>query len=153
MPTISELLVQYRDRTGASYDEMSRSVQGAITSAWFHKLTTSAPRSFPRDSATVQQLADLLQVSVTTILEAFAVSLGLPVAQSKSLLLLTLPPGTDTLEPADVDAIRAVIRQLVAARNSTPPTPPEPDFSKPVPGVRLAETEPLRVVSDRDQHR
>lgn len=149
VPTISELLAQYRDRTGASYDEMSRSVRGEITSAWFHKLTTSPPKSFPRDAATVQQLADLLQVSITTILEAFAASLGLPIAQSKSLLALTLPPGADTLEPADVDAIRAVIRQLVAARgrSSGPPTQPlpTPDLSE-LEGVRLAEETSLRSV-------
>jgi hypothetical protein len=147
VPTISELLAQYRDRTGASYDEMSRSVHGAITSAWFHKLTTSPPKSFPRDAATVQQLAELLQVSITTILEAFAASLGLPVAQTKPLLVVTMPPGTDVLEPADVDAIRAVIRQLVAARHSPPPEPPQPDLSK-VEGLRLAETQPLRVVPE-----
>jgi hypothetical protein len=137
VPTISELLAQYRDRTGASYDEMSRSVDGAITSAWFHKLTTSPPKSFPRDAATVQQLADLLQVSITTILEAFALSLGLPVPQSRSLLLVTMPPGTDKLEPDDVAALRAVIRQLVAARSSGRP---ELDESR-LHGLRLLETD------------
>lgn len=137
VPTISELLAQYRDRTGASYDEMSRSVDSAITAAWFHRLTTSPPKSFPRDPATVKQLADLLEVSVTTILKAFAIALGLPVTQSKSMLLLTMPPGTDKLEPADVDALRAVIRQLVAARSSEPP---ELDESR-LHGLRLVESE------------
>jgi hypothetical protein len=136
VPTIAELLVQYRDRTGASYDEMSRSVNGEITTAWFHRLTTQPPKSFPRDADTVQALADLLQVPVTTIVLAFAASLGLPVTQSSSMLLMTLPPGTDNLQPADVDAIRAVVRQLVEARRVV--TTPVPDLNR-VEGVRLSE--------------
>jgi hypothetical protein len=136
VPTISELLAQYRDRTGASYDEMSRSVNGEITTAWFHKLTTQPPKSFPRDADTVQALADLLQVPVATIVLAFASSLGLPVTQSSSMLLLTLPPGTDNLQPADVAAIRAIVRQLVEARRAV--SLPEPDLSR-VEGLRIEE--------------
>lgn len=136
VPTISELLKQYRDRTGASYEVMSRSVNGEITTAWFHKLTTEPPKSFPRDAGTVQALADILQVSVATIVLAFAASLGLPVTQTSSMLSMTLPPGADSLQPADVDAIRAVVRQLVEARRAQ--NRPAPDMGK-VHGVRLAD--------------
>lgn len=155
VPSIADLLTQYRDRTGASYDDMSRSVRGEITSAWFHKLTTSSPKSFPRDPGTLANLADLLQVSIPTILNAFAISLGLPVSDTASRLALTLPPGTDSLEPADVEAIRAVIRQLIAARNAAQHThiaahdPVAPDMSR-VQGLRLAEDTPTPVRNDHD---
>lgn len=123
VPTIAELLTEYRRRTGASYEDMSRRVDGAITTAWFHKLTTQPPRSFPRDAATVQHLADLLQVPIPTILLGFAAALGLPVEQPGSLLSITLPPGSDILDPGDVEAVRAVVRQLVDARKQDVPKP------------------------------
>lgn len=150
VPTIAELLTRYRDLSGASYEDMSRSVNGAITTAWMQKLTTQPPKSFPRNAATIQHLADLLQVPAATIVLAFATSLGLPVSQAGTALSITLPPGTDILETRDVEAIRAVIRQLVDARRAASP-PPEPDFDK-VEGLRLAEDEtpsPARNRRDR----
>lgn len=135
VPTIADLLIEYRRRTGASYDDMSKAVHGEITTAWFHKLTTQPPKSFPRDAATVAHLADLLQVSVTTVLVAFAVALGLPVESSGSHLAITLPPGSDVLDSRDVEAVRSVIRQLVDARRMA--APPVPDLAV-AEGMRLA---------------
>lgn len=118
VPTIAELLLEYRRVTGASYEDMHRSVNREITTARFHQLATEPPASFPRNARTVQALADLLQVPVATIVLAFAASLGLPVSQQGSHLSITLPPGTDNLDADDVEAIRAVVRQLVEARNA-----------------------------------
>jgi hypothetical protein len=117
VPTIADLLQEYRRLTGASYEAMSEVVNREITTGRLHQLATVPPKSFPRDAGTVQRLADLLQVPVATIVLAFAASLGLPVSQQGSHLSITLPPGTDSLEAKDVEAIRAVVRQLVEARN------------------------------------
>lgn len=136
--TIAALLAEYRDRTGASYDEMSRSVSRAITPAWFQKLTTEPPKAFPRDPQTVQQLADLLQVQVPTILNAFAVSLGLDVPERQPLLAITLPPGTDKLTDRDRAAVRAMVSQLVEARRAAEHPVEPPDFAE-VEGLRLAD--------------
>lgn len=141
MPTISGLLLQYRDRTGASYDDMSRAIGEAISGGRLHQLATEPPSSFPRNPATVQHLADLLQVSVTTVLEAFAVSLGLRI-DDRSLLSITLPPGTDNLTDRDRAAVLAVIRQLVEARRAEPP---RPDLSR-VAGLRLAEPSDTQTI-------
>lgn len=152
MPPIASLLIAYRDRTGDSYDEMARKIDYAIKPARLHQLVRETPRNFP-EPRTVEALASLLQVPVATIVLALASSLGIAVEGTSSRLAQIIPPGTDELTPEDREAVVAVIRQLVAARSSIPPEPPEPNFSKPVPGVRLAETEPLRVVTDRDQLR
>jgi hypothetical protein len=123
VPTIADLLLEYRRLTGASYEDMSKVVNREITTARLHQLATEPPKSFPREAHTVQRLADLLQVPVATIVLAFAASLGLPVSQTGSLLSITLPPGTDSLEADDVAAIRAVVGQLVQARRGVVETP------------------------------
>jgi hypothetical protein len=135
VPSIASLLAQYRDRTGASYDDMERSLGGAISRGRLQQLVTTTPKNFP-DPDNVQHLADLLHVSVTTILEAFAVSLGLTVEQRRPLLAISLPPGTDNLTDRDRMSIIGIVRQLVEARQAA--TAPEPDLSA-VQGVRLAE--------------
>lgn len=151
VPTIAELLTSYRDRTGSpSYDVMARKVRNEIASSRLHQLHTQAPRNFP-DPRTIEVLAELLEVSVTTIVLSCAASLGIRVRDSLPLLALSLPPGTDNLTDEDRDSILAVTRQLVSARRPVPPgegEPPEPDLSK-VQGMRLSEeSQPLRVVDD-----
>ena len=159
MPTIADLLLEYRRLTGASYEDMSRSVNGEITTARMHKLATERPKSFPRDAQTVQHLADLLQVSVATIVLAFAASLGLPVSQEGSHLAITLPPGTDNLEPDDVAAIRAIVARLVEARSAAAHNPaggqlldlarpPTPDLSRVA--ARRGDSEGRRLREDQD---
>lgn len=118
MPTIAELLKAYRDRTGASYEEMARKVGDEITRSRMHQLTTNPPREFPKHPRTIELLSELLQVPVTTTLMAFAAGLGLPVSSSSTLLADTLPPGADTLTPEDREAIRAVTKALIDARNA-----------------------------------
>lgn len=133
VPSIAALLAQYRDRTGASYDDMERSLGGAISRGRLQQYVTKPPKGFP-DPENIQHLADLLHVSVTTILEAFAVSLGLTVEDRRPLLAISLPPGTDNLTDRDRAAIIGVVRQLVEARRDVP----TPDLDR-VEGLRLAE--------------
>lgn len=117
MPSIAALLTQYRDMTGASYDDMSDSIGGAISGGRLQQIVKKPVRNFP-DPDNARHLAELLNVSITTVLEAYAVSLGLDVDQRRSLLSMTLPPGTDNLTATDVAAVRAVISQLVEARRA-----------------------------------
>jgi len=123
VPTIAQLLTDYRDRTNASYDDMSATIGGGITGAWLQVLATKQAKSFPTKGKTVELLADLLEVSTATIVLAFAASIGLPVEQRGSHLSISLPPGTEDLEPADVEAVRSVIRQLVQARKAVAAVP------------------------------
>lgn len=136
VPSIAALLNQYRDRTGASYEDMERSLDRAITRGRLQQLATKPPDGFPKPDS-VRHLAELLNVSITAILEAFAVSLGLDVEQRRPLLAITLPPGTDNLTSQDVAAVRAIIGQLVEARRSATPIL---DLDS-VEGVRLEEPE------------
>jgi len=76
VPTIAELLLAYRDRTGTSYAEMSRKVGDEITAARMHQLATRPPGQFPKTPRVVELLARLLEVPVTTIVLGFAAGLG-----------------------------------------------------------------------------
>ncbi|WP_100499399.1 hypothetical protein [Geodermatophilus chilensis] len=118
MPTIAELLLAYRDRTGASYAEMARKVGDELTPSRMHQLATAPPQQFPKRARTVEALAELLEVPVTTIVLAFAAGLGIPVQQSGTVLEQTLPPGTDVLTDEDRQAVRGIVRALVRARRN-----------------------------------
>jgi hypothetical protein len=117
VPTIAELLLSYRDRTGHSYSEMAKRVRDELQAARLQQLVTAPPKAFP-SRRTVELLAELLEVPTATIVLAFAAGLGIPVSQSGSMLERTLPPGTDVLTPEDREAIRLVTRTLVEARNA-----------------------------------
>lgn len=146
VPTIASLLNNYRDRTGASYKDMSRRSGDVLTVARLQQLATAPPKEFPKHTRTMEALASLLEVPLATIVLAFAAGLGMPVRDSGPLLALSLPPGTDNLTDRDRDAILAVTRQLIAARSRQVPVP-APDLSR-VQGLRLAEPETLRTVHD-----
>lgn len=139
MPTISDLLNAYRDRTGHSYDEMARRTNDEMRGSRIQQLTVNKPavKAFP-DARTVELLSQLLEVPIATTVLAFASSLGLSVRDSAPTLAQILPPGTDNLTPQDRDAILAVIRQLVAARNAAGHG--TPDLSR-LQALRLSEEE------------
>lgn len=120
VPTIAELLTAYRDRTGASYEEMARKVGDEINRSTMHKLATEPPKQFPKLARTVELLAQLLEVNVTTVVLAFAAGLGIPVSTSIPRLAQLLPPRADeVLSDRDRDAIIAMIRSLMEARNQS----------------------------------
>lgn len=146
VPTIASLLSAYKDSTGASYEEMYRRSGRVLSVARLQQLATAPPREFPKKTRTVEALATLLKVPQSTIVLAFAQSLGIAVTTGMSTLAVHLPPGTEALTDRDRDAILAVIRQLVDARNDPPTGPAESRLQ----GLRLAESGPLRAVTNPD---
>lgn len=145
VPSIADLLGQHRDRTSDSYRDMSRRVRDEISSGRLHQLHTEVPKAFP-EARTVVLLAELLQVPVTTVVLAVAASMGIPVQESESLLAISLPPGTDRLTDQDRDAVIAVTRALVSARQSAPIL--NRDATE---AVRLAEDEDAGALTDSRQ--
>lgn len=159
MPTIRDLLLAYKDRTGDSFEDMARKVNHGIHTSRFGILATEPPKSFPKHARTIELLAKLLDVPVTTIVLSFAASLGIPVTQSGTVLERTLPPGTDNLTAEDREAIRAVTRALVDARQhggSAQPAdvselhPPRPDLSRVAARRGKSRGRMIREEQDRD---
>lgn len=156
VPTIAELLSDYRDRTGHSYGDMARKVRDEIRGNRLQQLVTAAPKAFP-ETRTVELLSELLDLPVTTIVLAFAAGLGIPVTQDPTPVVL--PPGTDTLAPEDKQAIRAITRALIVARNAAAHGDPGP-INSPEPAQQIdyglaarrgsSEGKRLRQVQDED---
>lgn len=144
MPTIAELITAHMDSTGASLGDLSRKSGDVLSVQNLSKIVTKPQRAFPK-LQTARALSDALQVSITTIVLAYAASLGLPVKQSGSALEVMLPPGTDALTPEDRDAIRAITRALIDARREG--RQPEPDLSH-VEGLRLSEPDAQHEFAD-----
>ena len=116
VPTIAELLLAYRDRTGASYREMARKVGDELTQARLHQLAHRPPLEFPKNGRTFVLLSELLEVPVATIVLAFAAGIGLDVRPGSGLMSQALPPGVDELPGEDRDTVVAVARALLRAR-------------------------------------
>lgn len=136
VPSLRDLIQSHADRTGESRRALGdRSKIAHQTLGTWHAGTI---KTFP-DPETIQAFADATHYTVQTVLLAAAKTVGLHVSHVGTQLTNSLPPGTDTLSPEDVDAIRAVVRQLVQARTAA--TPPKPDFSR-VQGIRFTEEEP-----------
>lgn len=138
VPSIADLIAAYRQRTGHSYNDMARRLRNEITSQNLQKMGSLPIRQFPKTPRTIQLLAELLDVSTTTVVLAYASSLGLPVRQAGTMLEVTLPPGTDDLTVEDREAIRLITRQLIDARRQG--QPPEPDYLQ-VQGLLLSESD------------
>lgn len=169
VPTIAELLMAYRDRTGASYADMSRKVRDEIHISQLQRLATQPPKEFPKHGRTIELLAELLQVPVTTIVLGYAAGLGIPVRQEGTLLERTLPPGTDILGDEERAAVQQVTRALVRLRNelmhgsSTNVTPlrdvgdveelrpPRPDLSDARVAARRGTSKGRRVREQQDR--
>jgi hypothetical protein len=162
VPTIADLINGYRDQTGASYDELSRRTGNAIKRTRFHQLATQPQKEFP-EPRTLQVLADLLEVPLSTVVLAFAASLGLPVTTTQSRLALLLPPRTDDLlTDRDHDAIISMTRSLIEAHRVREVTgygdgsrplffQPRPEGDQPARELRPPEPDLSRVAARRGE--
>lgn len=132
VPTLRDLIQRHTDQTGESRRALGdRSGMSHQTLGYWSAGTI---KTIP-DPDTIRLFARATAYSEQTVVLAAARTVGLRISESDSLLVSMLPPGTDNLADADVDAIRAVVRQLVDARRSSLPTP---DLSR-AEGLRVDE--------------
>lgn len=132
--TLRNLIEAHTDRTGESRRALGdRSGLAHQTLGYWWAGTI---KTFP-DPDTIRAFARATNYSEQTVLLAAARTVGLRVTEAGTPLINTLPPGTDALRPEDVDAIRAVVRQLVEARSAAVQGrgPALPDLQ----GIRLTE--------------
>lgn len=136
VPTLRDLIQRHIDRTGDSQRHLGErsGVRHQTLSNWMAGDITEFP-----DPERLRRFAAYTGYSEQTVVLAAAATVGLRVAEVGGRLVNSLPPGTDSLSVEDVDAIRAIVRQLVDARRAVGEA--APDWSK-VKGVRLADDAP-----------
>lgn len=106
------------DRKGdRSMEALSRACGGNPTRANLQRMATEAPKSFPKDPQVVQGLAKGLGVRVTDVVLAFAASLGLPVSNSETDLVI---PNAGMLPVASRQVLREVASNMLSLQEQMP---------------------------------
>jgi len=129
VPTLADLIQAQKTARGYSYRVLEARANDVITAQRWQQLGTGVRiREFP-EPATLQAMADALEVDVASVVLAAARSIGLPVKRSaESDLAAMLPASAALLTDEQRDAILALVRSITRgvshAASATPPTEP-----------------------------
>jgi len=127
-------LIQERKGRLSFQDLVDRSPDGKPGYSRWQQLATNVP---PMQRAPEPDLclaiADALRVPIAVVWDAIGRSVGLPLARPSSQLVDWMPQGTEHLNPAAVDAIHTLVRELVGAEQRV------------VEEMRAAPVRPLRA--------
>lgn len=113
VPDVQTLIKRHRDLTGDSYRDMARRIDDRINHTQLAKWAEQGPRSFPREAATVVDLAELLRVPVDLVVLGFARSLGLEVGSSQGPT--SVLPGIEQLTTPQRRAVLSVVDAILDA--------------------------------------
>lgn len=127
MPTLAELITQQKQRNGASYRTLEDRAGSVISAQRWQQLGTGTRiNEFP-EPATLQAIADALQVDIATVVLAAARSIGLKVRRrSESDLAAMLPASAARLTGEQRDAILALVRAITREESSNASQPADP---------------------------
>jgi hypothetical protein len=126
VPTIRELIRKALDG-GKSVRDLAEDSGYRVKFQTFQDLSNHAPKQFPKDPKTITGMALALKVSETSIVLAYAKSLGITVATGSNLSM-RLPADVDKLSPDMQDAIVSVARAALER------APEKPVGSRNLPG-------------------
>jgi hypothetical protein len=113
MPTMKQLIRAALD-SGKSVRDLADDSGGRVKFQTFQELSAKPPKQFPKDLKTITGMSHALHVPETTIVLAYAKSLGIPVT-SGSNFSLRLPSDVDSLSPELQEALLAVARAALRA--------------------------------------
>lgn len=122
VPTLADLISARKADRGWSYQQLADRAHGTVSRQRWQQLGTGVRiKEFP-EPATIQAIADALEVDVTLVVLGVARSIGFAVRTQDSSLAAMLPPGADQLNDEQRDAVLAVVRamaprQLTGAEN------------------------------------
>lgn len=134
VPTLADLISARKTERGWSYQQLADRAHGAVSRQRWQQLGTGVRiKEFP-EPATIQAIADALEVDVTLVVLGVARSIGFAVRTQDSSLAAMLPPGADQLNDEQRDAVLAVVRamaprQLAGAKDEDTSTQGAPSDS------------------------
>jgi transcriptional regulator with XRE-family HTH domain len=112
--SLADLIRRRMSERGWSYADLERESGRALSRGRWQQLGSGAPqRKFP-DPASLQIIAGVLEVDITTVVLASARTVGLDAHTRGSDLASRLPAGTDQLSEHMRDAILTLIRAAVS---------------------------------------
>lgn len=112
VPTLADLIQARRAERGWSYRILADRADHVFSAQRWQQLGTGVRiKEFP-EPATIQAMADALEVDVASVVLAAAASIGLPVERRQSELAAMLPSNADDLTEEQRDAVLAVIRAM-----------------------------------------
>lgn len=112
---LEQLIRQRMDEHGWSLGQLVRRSNGGLTKGRWQQLSTGARMTGFPEPRTIKVLAEVLEVTETTVVLSTAATLGLDVRSPESSLAQLLPVGTDRLPERMRDAILNLIRAALAA--------------------------------------
>ena len=130
--SIGDLIRAERLRSGLSYRDLSARAEAAGFSVKFqylNDLVNTGPKSWPKNTDTFRALAAALQLPVRRIILAYAISLGLDVADPESRLASRLPAHVDLISAEMTDSLLHLIRVASAEAAAKAPNPNELDLA------------------------
>ncbi len=113
-PTLHQLIRTCMEDRGWSYTDLARRSGQALTRGRWQQLGSGVrQKNFP-DPASLQVIAQVLEVDVTTVVLGAAQAVGLDARLEGSAFAYLLPEQTELLSPHMRDAILNLIRAAVA---------------------------------------
>lgn len=112
-PDLAALIRAHQERTGESFRAMARRSGDRVHHQSLQGWATGAPRGFPKKQDTFAALADVLETDVTTVLLAFARSLGLDVRAAGPEESRVLPPTAAGLTERQREVLLSVLDVMV----------------------------------------
>lgn len=124
VPTIRDLIRDALDG-GSSVRKLADDSNGLVKFQTFQELSNAAPSQFPKDIKTVRGMASALRVPESTIVLAYAKSLGIDVSV-ESGIAARMPKGADGLGIEMQNALVSIVRAAVKMNGVDHADQPEP---------------------------
>ncbi|MFH5231931.1 hypothetical protein [Antrihabitans spumae] len=112
MPTLAELITRQKDGRGWSYRNLAARADDVLTAQRWQQLGSGVRIAEFPEPATLQAIADAIEVDIAAVVLAAARSIGLDVRQQRSELATMLPVNSDLLTAQQRDAVVAVVRAI-----------------------------------------
>lgn len=112
-PDLSGLIRAHQERTRESYRAMARRSGDLLHHQSLQGWAAGPPKAFPKKRETFEQLAQVLDTDVTTVVLAFARSLGLDVRSSGPGAARVLPPDAERLTGRQRAVLLSVVDAMV----------------------------------------
>ncbi len=151
VPNLQQLITEQKNLSGRSYADYEARAGSVISRQRWQQLGKGDRIKEFSEPATIQAMADALEVDATVVILAMAKTLGFPVSDFGSDLARMLPPSARNLTVEQRDAIVRLVRAIAPSEGAQGASSPDPSTASRTPGeAGEAEEADGRRQSDYD---